>query len=247
MPRSLSHAAALAGCGLVAVLAMACASSVRLVDLGYWRPPDGQTCRNVPPQGTVHALVDSAALAERIPALDLANGDLLLSVAVDSGEVQRLRRIEDSLLPGDDDRLEGLVARSVRNGPREPAHGRLLVRVRDGEATELRLTAYQVCPPALDNEWLVSYLMARIQERDMVERTAKVWLAIDTAGRVTEAEQERVPGLRPDTALIRVLETATFHPALIDREPVSVWASVDVKAERPILFIAPRSVFETPM
>lgn len=227
--RSFRHSAAPASAAVILLLTVACATSTGVVDLSYWRPPGSQTCQVKPPTGDIRALVDSAALADSIAGLDLANGDLLLSVAVDSGEVRRLWRIEDSLLPGDDDRLEDLVARAVADGPGGPARGRVVARIRNGEATELRLSAYQVCPPALSNDWLVGYLLARIQERDRKERVAKVRLSIDTAGRVGGVRVERAPGVEPDTALVRVLEAATFHPALIDRQPVPVRISLDFR------------------
>ncbi|MGK7313363.1 MAG: energy transducer TonB [Candidatus Longimicrobiales bacterium M2_2A_002] len=207
-------------------LAAACAASPELVELSEWRAPALQPCETREPEGDIHALVDSAALAHRIAGLGLADGSLLLSVLVDSAAVQRLHRIETSLPPADAEQLEDLMTGAMEDGPGGPAHGRFLARVRDGGLVDLRLAAYQGCRPRLTNARVLRWRLDQVGQRIRKEGTAEIWMFVDTAGRVEKAMVEESAGEALDTAFVRVARTARFQPALIDRRPLSVWVAM---------------------
>lgn len=219
--------------GAVAAVIVACAATLELPELTRWSPPTDQPCDVLAPVGDLHGIVDSAALADGIAALDLPDGALLLSVDVDSGEVERFRRIETTLPPSAADRLESLVEARVASVPGGTARGRLIARVGGGAVSELGLGPYQQCFPRLRNERTVSISLEQVYRRTGAEGTATIWMFVDTAGQVVNVQIRRSLGLAIDTAFARVARSARFHPALLDRQPTPVWVSIDFTLEGP--------------
>ena len=213
------------------VLVAGCAGGPHLVELTSWTPPRGQRCWVSGPDGGLDVMLDPAALAERIAGLGLPDGTLLMSVAVDSGEVRRLRPIETSLGEASF-RLESAIAEAVTAPTDTVARGRLVVRVRDGAVDTLALSASQYCRPAAANVDEVEAELERTYERLRMTGSAKLRMYVDARGRVAEVEVARSSGYPAlDEHLLIVARSVRFHPARIDRAPVGVWVAMDFTVE----------------
>lgn len=209
-----------------------CIGGPPLPEITPWSPPRPQTCQAQEPVGALHLLVDSTALARRAAALELADGTLLMSVSVDSGEVRRVRPIESSLTDDDSFRLEAAIAEAVTPPPEAVVRGRLVARVRDGALDSLALGAWQTCRPAPANADRVAEYLERAHAWFRVTGEARIKMFVDGSGRVTEVELARSSGVPAlDEHFLLVARSVEFHPARIDRKPVGVWVAMTFRVE----------------
>lgn len=218
------------GPGATVVLAgfvAACAVGPRLTELSPWSPPAGQACRIAGPEGFLEMLVDSAALVAGIEGLDLHDGTLLLSVRVDSGEVEWVRQIDRLLPRSEARRITELVRDEVRAPADTVAWGRLVLRVAGSKVETLALEPSEVCEPALANPDEVADELEAAWRAIRLLGTTRLGLHVDATGRVTAIELERSSG-RPavDNAAAFAARIARFHPAIVDRHPVDTWVSL---------------------
>lgn len=207
--------------------AAACFVGPRLTELTPWSPPTGQSCTVTGPEGSLHLLVDSAALATRIEGLGLRDGTLLLSVHADSGEVQWVRQIERLLPRRRARQLEDVVREMVRAPADTVAWGRLVIRTAAGSVETLELGPSETCRPALVNADELAEELEEAYRTIRLLGTARLQMFVDSTGRVTEIELERSSG-RPavDNAAAFAARVARFHPAIVDRHPVGAWVSL---------------------
>lgn len=219
---------------IIALLVTGCAAAApALPELTPWQPPTGQSCGTYGGEFAAGEIVDSAAFADAFAAVGPADGGLLLRVRVDSaGEEEWFRRIETTLPPADADRIEGALAPLVRRPARGSSSGRLHLQSEDGRMARLVAGPSQSCPPAIRNRWEVQAALRKVHQEQRQTGAAVVRLHVDTAGRVTDAHVHRGSGdVLLDAAILAAGRQANFHPALLDRMPVPVWAEITLTVE----------------
>lgn len=217
----------IAGCGGAAAAAKV------VPEISPWTPPDGQRCSAAGGGFAIGAILDSVAAVRAVEAVGPADGALLLSVSVDStGTLSRFHVIETTLPEPEAEPIAAEIEGVVRGETARRRLGRILLEVADGRVTVLRSGASRTCLPAIANEPAVQRALAA-QHRTLGEvGSAVVWLFVDTAGNIERSHVQISSGdPELDRAILEAGRTARFHPALIDRAPVAVWAQIRLTLE----------------
>jgi TonB family protein len=201
--------------------------------------PTGQHCTQRDIVGdtlSVTAFLDTPLQASSL--LSPSRPDtLLLWVSYDSTGV--LSRIRLYSRPGDAPDLEALADElrthfASSGTPRSYAYG-LLVRQESPEVLPYRIQTE--CRPRLLNAPEVSRRLSQLQSNPAGRnRSARVWVFVNTAGLVERAHIHRSSGsAQADALLLDVARFARFTPALSGDFRVPVWVQVPLTIGAPIV------------
>lgn len=219
---------------LVAVLVTAaCASAPpreQLV-LSSWQPPPGQECRVSSTEPLpIARLADSTALVGAVANAGLPPGAALLSLRSDTtGAWSDVRLIESSLERGATERVVAAVRSHLRDpDPADPVRARL--RVGTGPPPVLEVGVRETCMPVLRNGVILERAIESAPRRGVSrDAWAALLIRIDTLGEVMEVELDEDSGdERFNQIVLAVAPHLRFHPALNDRQKVSVWIEIPV-------------------
>lgn len=226
-------ALALAGGG---VLLAGCASggsgAPANATLSDWRPPAGQSCAVSGTPATLpapEALVDAPALA---PVLHQAfegavpSGRVLLSLRQDStGSWTRVAPIEGSLQEAEQGRVAEAVSPHLT--PRLVGSVRLLVEVAPDAPPRLSVGRSESCAPAVSNPDYASRELQRLWQQYRRETNVQVVIEVDERGRTGTVTLQGTTGYPMlDNELRLLAGRMTFHPALVDRIPLTTHVQV---------------------
>lgn len=218
--------------GLVLLGCASAAGGAPLLQLSDFAPASGQACNISGGHFPLQVLVDSAAAVAAVDALRPGDGAVVLSVSTDStGARARYRRIETTWEPSAAEAVQEALAPLIGGRSPRALRGRLLVQ-RAGATTQLAVGASQFCRPALANRPDIQKGLIEVYRKHFREGTVNVWLFVDTTGAVTRAQIQRGTGdIAFDASVLEVGRRARMHPALDDRQPRPVWASLDLTVQ----------------
>lgn len=175
-------------------------------------------------------LADSTALASAVADADLPPGSALLSLRSDTtGAWSDVRLIESSLPDQGAERVLGIVrGHLVVPDPADPVGARL--RIGTGPPATLEVGVRETCMPALLNGVILERAMESAPSRGVSrDAWAALLVRVDTLGEVIEVDLDEDSGdERFNQIVLAVAPYLRFHPALNDREKVSVWLQIPV-------------------
>ena len=218
-----------------------------------WAPPQGQRCElsDTPRQlPSVDQVVDSAALAGELGGGG-AGGYALFTLRYDTlGMADTVRHAGGDLPAATQTAWYQAVTRRLRERspfPVQVRRGRpqswsVLLRVDAGSPPAIRVGRTEECPPVFTNSYAVQAYVQQafsqlIRTNPIQQRPSRVMMdfVVDSTGAVRGAKVHTSTGAPAVEEIARqAIQQARFHPAVLNRRPVSV------KVRMPINFtVAP--------
>lgn len=200
--------------------------------LSDWRPPTGQQCTVSSDPATLPApevVVDVPAFATTLHDAfegSVPAGQVLLSLQQDTtGTWTRVTPIEGSLPQAH--RAQVAEAISPHLTRRVVGSVRLLVEADPASPPRLTVGRSESCPPTVSNPAYVSAELIRLWREYRRETSVQVVVQVDERGRSGEVTLQGSTGHATLDAELRSLAgRMTFHPALLDRIPVTTYAQI---------------------